>query len=238
MIKSCESSGVGVLDKAVAILELIAESPRSLAELTTATAGSRATLHRLARALEQHAWLRRDDAGRFALGPRLAYLGRRADETTPLAALAHPALERLRDATRESVHLHVAEPSRGRRVGIAALDSPHGLRTIVELGATLPLNRCSAGRVLGGEAASASASASAWVESPWVESGWVESVEEREVGVASVSAPVRGAGGDVLAAVGVSGPIERTSRRPGERYGEAVRRAAAEIEAAVGTGSA
>ena len=47
-------------------------------------------------------------------------------------------------------------------------------------------------------------------------------MEERERGVASVSAPVRDAGGDVVAAVWVSGPIERTTRAPGRRYAAAV----------------
>jgi DNA-binding IclR family transcriptional regulator len=58
-------------------------------------------------------------------------------------------------------------------------------------------------------------------------------VAEREVGVASVSAAVRDASGEVVAAVSVSGPIERTSRSPGERYAVAVERAARAIEAAV-----
>ncbi len=48
--------------------------------------------------------------------------------------------------------------------------------------------------------------------------GWAQSVAERESGVASVSAPVRDAGGNVVAAVSVSGPIERIGRRPGVRW--------------------
>jgi DNA-binding IclR family transcriptional regulator len=63
-----------------------------------------------------------------------------------------------------------------------------------------------------------------------VESGWVESVEEREPGVASVSAGVRGPDGALIAAVSVSGPIERLSRHPGARFGAAVLAAAAAIE--------
>lgn len=51
--------------------------------------------------------------------------------------------------------------------------------------------------------------------------------------MASVSAPVRGPDGEVLAAVGISGPVERLTRWPGERYGEAVLAAARRIEAAV-----
>jgi DNA-binding IclR family transcriptional regulator len=62
--------------------------------------------------------------------------------------------------------------------------------------------------------------------------GWTESVEEREVGVASVSAPVY-LDDAVAAAVSVSGPIERTTRAPGERYARLVVEAAREVSAAL-----
>ena len=52
--------------------------------------------------------------------------------------------------------------------------------------------------------------------------GWAQSVGEREPGVASVSAPVRGSSGRVVAAVSVSGPIERLSRQPGRLHAAAV----------------
>jgi DNA-binding IclR family transcriptional regulator len=48
--------------------------------------------------------------------------------------------------------------------------------------------------------------------------GWAQSVAERESGVASVSAPVRDGTGQVVAAVSVSGPVERIGRRPGVRW--------------------
>jgi DNA-binding IclR family transcriptional regulator len=50
--------------------------------------------------------------------------------------------------------------------------------------------------------------------------GWAQSVAEREPGVASVSAPVREAGGAVIAAVSVSGPIDRLGRQPGARWAD------------------
>jgi DNA-binding IclR family transcriptional regulator len=50
-------------------------------------------------------------------------------------------------------------------------------------------------------------------------------VAEREAGVASVSAPVRGPGGRVVAAVSVSGPIERLTRSPGRLHAPVVARA-------------
>ncbi len=48
--------------------------------------------------------------------------------------------------------------------------------------------------------------------------GWEQSAAEREPGVASVSAPVRDGRGAVIAAVSVSGPIDRMGRRPGARW--------------------
>ncbi|MBK9179186.1 MAG: IclR family transcriptional regulator [Acidimicrobiales bacterium] len=208
-------SGVGVLDKAARVLGALEEHPRALAELVAATGLSRATAHRLATALEDHGLVRRDPDGRFALGLRLVALGRAAAEALPLREAARPALEALRDATGESVQLYVREGA--RRVCIESLESPHGLRTIVPLGAALPLDRGSAGRVLAAEPAT-------------LRRGWAESVEEREPGVASVSAPVLDRDGLVRAAVSVSGPIPRTSRQPARRYAAAVVDAARRVE--------
>jgi len=205
---------VGVLDKAVTILTALEQGPLTLADLVTATGQSRATAHRLASALEAHGLVRRTGDGRFALGLRLLALGRAAANALSLREAARPALEALRDATGESVQLYVRQGD--RRVCVDALESVHGLRTIVPVGAALPLDKGSAGRVLRGE-----------------RTGWVQSVEEREKGVASVSAPVRDEAGRVVAAVSVSGPIERTSRAPGRRYGDAVRAAATRVEAAL-----
>ena len=133
----------------------------------------RATAYRLAVALESHGLVRRLDDGRFTLGLRFIGLGRAAAAGFPLAAVARPILERLRDEVGESVQLYVTEEG-GRRC-VLSLQSPHGLRWIVPEGVLLPMERGSAGRALAGEVGA---------------SGWVESVEEREKGVCSVSAPV------------------------------------------------
>jgi DNA-binding IclR family transcriptional regulator len=209
-------SGVGVLDKAVRLLVSLEDGPLGLSDLVESSGLSRATTHRLAVALEVHGLVRRDEEGRFVLGMRLVELGRSAADAIPLAAAAEDALVELRDGTGESVQLYVRDGD--RRVCVAALESPHGLRTIVPMGASLPLDRGSAGRVLMG------------TDSVPNRRQWVESVGEREAGVASVSAPVLDAAGVVLAAVSVSGPIERTSRSPGRKYAKAVVRAARRIE--------
>lgn len=59
--------------------------------------------------------------------------------------------------------------------------------------------------------------------------GWAATVGEREPGVASVSAPVHDRSGAVVAALSVSGPVDRLGRRPGERLAGAVVAAAAEL---------
>jgi DNA-binding IclR family transcriptional regulator len=205
-------TGVGVLDKTVAVLRAVAAEPRSLADLQQATDLPRATAHRLAVALERHGLLRRDGDGRFDLGPELAAMGRTAAERYPLAALALPVLEQLRDASGESVQLFVREGNQRRCV--LSLQSPHALRWIVPEGVLFPLDAGSAGRVLMGEAGSA---------------GWVASVEEREAGVASVSAPVRAGDGSIAGAVSISGPIDRMTRQPGSRFGALVVAAAADV---------
>lgn len=197
-------SGIGVLDKAVLIIDAMDKGPLPLTELVAATGLPKATVHRLALAMETHGLVQRDHEGRFGWGVRLV--------APSIASAARPALERLRDATGESTQLYVR---RGElRVCVAAVESPHSLRTIVPVGATLPLDRGSAGKVLRGEGP------------------WAASVEEREKGVASVSAPVIHHG-RVFGAVSVSGPVDRTTRAPGRRYAKAVVSAAREVEEAM-----
>ena len=48
--------------------------------------------------------------------------------------------------------------------------------------------------------------------------GWAQSVAEREAGVASISAPIRDSTGTVVAAISVSGPVDRIGRRPGVKW--------------------
>ena len=210
-------SGVGVLDKAVSILAALEAGPLGLQELMAATGLPRATTHRLTLALERHGLVARDREDRRVLGPRLSHLGQLATAEWPLAEGARPALEALRDETGESVQLYV--PRGEVRVCILALESPHSLRTIVPVGAALPMDVGSAAAVLRDEPEAR-------------RRGWAQSVEEREKGVASVSAPVR-FGHGVAAAVSVSGPIERTTRSPGRRYAAAVVAAARRVEEAM-----
>jgi DNA-binding IclR family transcriptional regulator len=228
-------SGVGVIDKSVAILEALAElGPASLAELVDATGLPRPTSHRLAAALAAHGLVGRDEQGRFRLGARLAAWGRKAQAAEGgLVDRAAAVLEALRDATGESAQLYVRDGD--HRVCMAAAERPAGLRDTVPVGARLSLVAGSGAKVL-----LAWADPRDWPEGADVTAlrtvrsrGWAASVAEREPGVASVSAPVRDPAGAVVAALSVSGPIDRLGRRPGARYADAVVRAATELSRGV-----
>lgn len=212
-------TGVGVLDKSIVVLEAVhGAGALSLAELVDATGLSRPTAHRLASALEAHRVLRRDEDGRFRLGMRLVSWGSAAGGEAGLLDAAAPVLVELREGTGESAQLYVRDGD--QRVCVSSLERREGgLRDAVPTGAVLPLDKGSGGRALRDEI---------------TDGGWADSVAEREAGVASVSAPVRDPAGRVLAAVSVSGPIERLSRSPGRRFGTDVVRAARAIEARLG----
>jgi DNA-binding IclR family transcriptional regulator len=228
------ASGVGVLDKSVAILAALAErGPLSLAGLVEATGLPRPTTHRLAAALEAHRLVGRDGAGRYRLGLRLLGWAGAVSTEIGLVEAARPILEGLRDETGESAQLFVRDGD--SRLCVAASERPSGLRDTVPVGAVLPMDRGSGGKVL---LAFGDADGYPGVDPAELEAirrrGWAASVAEREEGVCSVSAPVLDAGGRVHAAVGVSGPINRLGRQPGKRLAGPVVAAARELERRAG----
>jgi DNA-binding IclR family transcriptional regulator len=235
-------TGVGVLDRSVEILRAVDDGARTLAQLVAVTGLTKTTAHRLVRALEAHGLLRFDDGVGYGLGPLLRRLGARAGADAALADLAPPVLERLTGTTGESSQLYVRAGD--ARVCVASVESPNELRTIVDVGAELPLARGSAGKVLlafarreDRERFRRDASVPERFERQLLNvrrRGWAQSAEEREPGVGSVSAPVLGPGGEVIAAVSVSGPVARLRGGLGRRYAGAVVDAARELERALG----
>ena len=226
-------TGIGVLDKAVAIIESCSRTPRSLAELVEELGLPRATAHRIASALETHRVLRRDNQSRWVVGPAVLELAAFARDPLVDASLA--VLRKLRDLTGESAQLFVREDD--TRVCVAASERSSGLRDTVPIGARLSMKAGSAAHVL-----------IAWNEEQDIMSiladsafttrtiagvrrrGWSASIAEREPGVASISAPVRDRRGKVVAAISISGPAERIGRSPGTRLSRPLLNAAAELE--------
>ena len=231
------SSGVGVLDKAALVLSALESGPATLAGLVAATGLARPTAHRLAVALEHHRMVARDMQGRFILGPRLAELAAAAGEDR-LLATAGPVLTHLRDVTGESAQLYRRQGD--MRICVAAAERLSGLRDTVPVGSTLTMKAGSSAQILmaweeperlhrGLQGARFTATALSGVR----RRGWAQSIGEREPGVASVSAPVRGPSNRVVAAVSVSGPIERLTRHPGRMHAQAIIDAAGRLSEAL-----
>ncbi len=234
-------SGVGALDRAFAVLRAVEAGARTFTDVVAATRLPRSTVHRLLRALAAHGFVSLDGGFGYRLGPRLLRLAAAARREAPLRDLAHPAVEGLAAATGESAQLYVR--SGASRVCVDAVESERELRTIVTVGASLPLWAGSAAKVFLAEEPD---------PLPFLrrardperfardvelarERGWASSVGEREAGVGSVSAGVRGPDGRLVAVVSVSGPAARLGRGSARRYVPAVLAAAAEIEDALRT---
>ncbi|GEL20067.1 IclR family transcriptional regulator [Pseudonocardia asaccharolytica] len=216
-----QSSGIGVLDKAVGVLRAVAAEPCGLSELCERTGMPRATAHRLAVGLEVHGLLHRGADGRWRPGPTLAELA--SGHGDPLLEAAASVLPRLRDLTGASVQLYRRDGI--HRICVAAAEPASGLRDTVPVGTRLPMSAGSGAKVLAAWSDPATQRA-VLAEAIFTERvlldvrrrGWAQSVAERESGVASVSAPVHDGAGNVVAAVSVSGPIDRIGRRPGARW--------------------
>lgn len=204
------TSGVKVIDKFLHVLDVVEYSqPVSFQEIVSTLQLPRTTAHRLLMAMESHGFTRRDERGRYVMGSRFA--------TSGLVQVAPPILIALTQETGESSQLFVRRGQ--QRLCLVSIESPAELRTIVPVGALLPLDKGSGGRAL-------------LADPNALRSGWVESIAERSPGVASVSAPVFSAS-QLIAAVSVSGPINRFGNTPGRRFGKAVVAAARELERVV-----
>jgi DNA-binding IclR family transcriptional regulator len=237
MVDMESGSGVGVIDKAAQVLDALEAGPASLAELVESTHLARPTVHRLAQALAHHRLVAKDVHGRFMLGPRLVELSSAAGEDRLITAAA-PLLLHLRDITGESTQVFRRQGD--HRVCVASAERPVGLRDTIPVGTQLSMQAGSTAQVLlawedharlvnGLENARFTATVLAGVR----RRGWAQSLGEREQGVASVSAPVRSPSGRVIAALSMSGPIERVTRHPGKLHAEAICRVAGQLTAAL-----
>lgn len=233
-------TSVQTLDRCVAILDAVQGGARSFTDVVRDTGLTRPTAHRLIQGLEDHGFLIHIGAFGYALGTRLLGLAAAAMRELPLRELAHPVLERLARSTGESAQLFVREGD--RRLCVDTVESESELRTIVEIGASLPLTKGSAGKVfvawaVDHERLIASADDPDRFDRQVFATrrrGWADSVAERAPGVASVSAPVFGREGFLIAVVSVSGPASRLGQLRAKRYAPAVIAAANEIERSLG----
>jgi IclR family transcriptional regulator, acetate operon repressor len=201
------------------VLALVLErSPRTVVELETASSGSSDGVRAALDALERHGLIEWD-ASRTHVSP-----GPREVRGRDLAALAQPAMRRLASESGETVNLMVR--TAGGAEAIAQVDGRHVLGVSNWVGREVPDHCSAAGKVFLAFGASSlppgdleRRTPHTITDRPLLErdldavrrQGFATIVDELELGLAAVAAPVRDADG-VVAALSVAGPTARLGK--------------------------
>jgi len=195
--------GVVAVRRAMSILAAfgVDDTHLSLAELSRRTGCHRSTVLRLARTLAMDDYLAQREDGTWRLARAAGWLGACYQATFNIAEIVQPVLREL-SATGESATFYVREGK--QRICMARVEGPKSIRHHVRVGAALPLELGSPGRVLlafAGEPGEPYESVR--------RAGYMISLGERDAEVSSISAPVYGINWTLQGAICISGPISR-----------------------------
>lgn len=228
-------TGSQSVDRASALLALVvaADAPRTFTSLVDELGLAKSTTSRLLQALERSRLVQRDAAGAFRPGALFALYAARPSALHDLAELARPTCERLGEQVGETVNLAV--PRGTDLVHVSQVDSRHLLGAINWVGVEVPAHCSALGKVFYAsgvlplprgelqrrtEHSLADRGALERALGEVRRRGWAVSLDELEVGLTSVAAPVRATGGAVIAAISISGPTPRISERGVSALGE------------------
>lgn len=220
-----------VLRKITQILRVfsINEPELTVAEITRRTGLPASTCQRLVRNLVLEGFLDRD-GDHYRIGLDFVQWAAPGTYGLDLVALTRPSVVRLRDQTGETACLYVRHGP--VRTVVSLAESRHPIIRLFAVGMVMPLHAGSAGKVLLAWDATARQDAvghglARFTEHTVVDvdrltdqlavirqDGYAASFEERDVGAASVSAPVFDRNGDVVAALGIGAPTQRVA--PGD----------------------
>lgn len=221
--------GRSVLGRALAVLDTFSgERPeQTLGAIAQGAGLPSATTHRLVNELVAWGALERVSRGRYRIGMRLWQLGSLAPEARTLRDVALPFLHDLLEVTREVAHLVVRDGDRA--LYLERLMARPEVQVRSRVARRLPLHATGPGKILLAHAPDDVVArilagalprlARNTITDPDVlcdalaairESGHCVSREEMTDGASSVAAPVRGPGGDVVAAISVVVPADRT----------------------------
>lgn len=222
------NTGTQAVDRAASLVATVvrADEPLTFADLQEECGLPKSTTSRMLAALERTELLERNDAGSYLAGPLFWLYAARHDPWEELVRLARPTLEKLGADTGETVNLSV--PRGDRVVQVAQVDSTYLLGTRDWTAVDVPNHSSALGKVLLAHGVIDLARGPLEQLTPHtvtdpaalrreldavVRRGWASTVDELEIGLTGVAAPVRGSGGEVVAALGVSGPSPRLENR-------------------------
>jgi len=243
-----ESSSVKTIDRLVEILDCFSSQHPdwSLTELSARLGVPKSSLHRFLLALETHSILRRDPQDRrWRLGYRPLVWGQLAAHHT-LRLIARPVMERLAAETGETVLLTVYENF--EVVCLEKVDSTHEVRLAMEVGTRRPPHAGASSKILMAYLPETEIQAIIERGLPRLctntitdptelraelaqirDRGYAVSREETDVGAWGVATPIWGPRGEVVAALGIAGPLFRLTRGLTQEYVVKCRQAAEQI---------
>lgn len=213
-----------VVERALAILDVLAESPRDLGtnEIARRVGSTASSVSRMLATLARAELVRRvPDSGRYRLGLRLVQLGNAALARVDIRDIARPHLVALTEATGETATLSM--PGEATAMTLDFVPSPSSVRSVAELGRPSVAHATAVGKVyLSHGGAFPDGRLTDYTDRtitdhdelakclPRVrERGWAEAMEEREAGLNAIAAPVLDAEGNLVAVIGLQGPAWR-----------------------------
>jgi IclR family transcriptional regulator, acetate operon repressor len=209
-----EATGTQAIDRAAQLLVRVVESaePPSIGELSSDSGLPKSTTSRLVSALERQGLVQRlGERGRLRPGPvLLRYASRDASQT--LVELAAPSLRCLADASGETINLAV--PGIDGVEHLAQEDTAHFVGVTDWVGRRVPFELAANGKCF----LAFAGAANGFEDTQQIRArGYATSIDELEVGLTAVAAPVLGSTDTAIAALSISGP---TSRLTAERIEE------------------
>jgi DNA-binding IclR family transcriptional regulator len=238
------------LSKGLLILELLAEAgqPLSLSEISETTKLTRSNVHRLLQTLKLMGYVEQASKGAgYEVSLKLWEVGCLILSRLDVTQIARDHLKELAKQTHETVHLSVL--SGFEVIYIDKIDSPHPVRTYSRVGGRAPAHRVATGKVLlAALPKEYQQEILSKVES--IEAGKLDAILSdlavvRELGYAynygewrhsvnGLAAPVKDRNGEVISAVGISGPSERLGKRKLKQLTSLVIESAEKISRAMG----
>jgi IclR family acetate operon transcriptional repressor len=207
------TTGTTAVDRSADLLVRVLESegPVALTDLASAAGLPKSTASRLISALERRGLIAQSgERGKLRPGPAILRVAERSMLERSLVEVAQPSLATLSEATGETINLAV--PGALGVEHIAQVDSTHFLGAGQWLGRSVEYEHSANGKVFlayGRAPARARATVADDELSRIRTRGYATAIDELEPGLAAMAAPVRGARGDVIAALSISGPTLR-----------------------------
>ncbi|MFT3963940.1 IclR family transcriptional regulator [Propionivibrio sp.] len=249
------ATGSQTLLRGLALLECVAAGISDVKSIAAHLGTPRSTTHRMLGALVQQRYLHHIPYKGYLLGQKLIELGNKALEQRPLVALARPHLEQLASHTGDTVHLGVMEGTE-----VFYLDKISGTRGSLEMrsrvGNRMPLATTGVGKALvlglpraqwraiydyatGERRAQGAPAVIEWTEyalqmDEYLRQGWVMDLEENEMGIRCVGAPIRDLTGKVVASVSLASAVPYMPEERMRRLGPLVRDTAEAISKELG----